>query len=89
MPELEETTWKDTTIRHLLTHTHGLKHEGNRTVREFAPGSNWSYKQIGIEALTQIVKRTTNKSVADIIQETSLSHWVLTNPIGIQRSTSS
>ncbi|WP_421385255.1 serine hydrolase domain-containing protein [Bacillus salacetis] len=69
LPELEESTWKDTTIRHLLTHTHGLKQVGNRTVREFPPGSNWSYKQIGIDALTRIVKRTTNKSVADILHE--------------------
>ena len=69
LPELDEITWKDTTIRHLLTHTHGLKQDGNRTVREFSPGSNWSYKQIGIEALTQLIKRTTNKSVADIIHE--------------------
>ncbi|MHA7136708.1 serine hydrolase domain-containing protein [Rossellomorea arthrocnemi] len=69
LPELEETIWKDTTIRHVLTHTHGLKQEGNRTFREFAPGTNWSYKQIGIEVLTQIVKRTTNKSVAEIIHE--------------------
>ncbi|WP_341981258.1 serine hydrolase domain-containing protein [Rossellomorea oryzaecorticis] len=69
LPELEESAWKGTTIRHLLTHTHGLKKEGNLTVREYIPGSNWSYKQIGIEALTEIVKRTTNKSVADILHE--------------------
>ncbi|MGM0851012.1 MAG: serine hydrolase domain-containing protein [Bacillota bacterium] len=31
LPELEEITWKDTTIRHLITHTHGLKQEENRT----------------------------------------------------------
>ncbi|MGR3763004.1 serine hydrolase domain-containing protein [Rossellomorea sp. NS-SX7] len=70
LPELNETLWKETTIRHLLTHTHGLKKEGNKTVREFTPGSNWSYKQIGIEALTQIVKRTTSKTVSDIVHET-------------------
>jgi CubicO group peptidase (beta-lactamase class C family) len=69
LPELEEAAWKGTTIRHLLTHTHGLKKEGNLAVREYTPGSYWSYKQIGIEALTKIVKRTTNKSVADIIHE--------------------
>ncbi|MDX8342251.1 serine hydrolase domain-containing protein [Rossellomorea sp. YZS02] len=69
LPELGESTWQDTTIRHLLTHTHGLKEQGNRTTREFSPGSNWSYKQIGVEVLTQIVKRTTNKSVAEIIHE--------------------
>ncbi|CAN7281539.1 serine hydrolase domain-containing protein [Rossellomorea sp. LjRoot5] len=69
LPELAENVWKGTTIRHLLTHTHGLTHESNEDVREFTPGSSWSYKQIGIESLTQIVKRTTGKSVAAIIHE--------------------
>ncbi len=69
LPELEENIWKDTTIRHLLTHTHGLKQEGNCNVREFLPGTNWSYKQIGINALAQIVKRTTNKTVSEILHE--------------------
>ncbi|MFP3471722.1 serine hydrolase domain-containing protein, partial [Micrococcus sp. SIMBA_144] len=69
LPELDESTWQDTTLRHLLTHTHGLKEQGDRTIRQFSPGSNWSYKQIGVEALTQIVKRTTNKSVAEIMLE--------------------
>ncbi|MCA0984354.1 beta-lactamase family protein [Halobacillus yeomjeoni] len=69
LPELEETIWKDTTIRHLLTHTHGLKQESDRDVRDFVPGSSWSYKQIGIDVLTQIVKRTTNMTVSEIIHE--------------------
>ncbi|WP_229593699.1 serine hydrolase domain-containing protein [Rossellomorea vietnamensis] len=69
LPELDENVWKGTAIRHLLTHTHGLTQESKEDVREFTPGSSWSYRQIGIEALTQIVKRTTGKSVADIIHE--------------------
>ncbi|MCA1063755.1 serine hydrolase domain-containing protein [Rossellomorea sp. AcN35-11] len=67
LPDLDETIWKETTIRHLLTHTHGLKQEGDKIVREFPSGTSWSYKQIGIEALTRIVKQTTNQSVADIL----------------------
>jgi CubicO group peptidase (beta-lactamase class C family) len=70
LPELEEPAWKPITIRHLLTHTHGLKKEGGKTFREFEPGTNWSYKQIGIEALTPLVKVTTKKSVAEILHET-------------------
>ncbi|WP_175987392.1 serine hydrolase [Bacillus sp. Marseille-Q1617] len=69
LPELDETLWRDINIRHLLTHTHGLKEQRGKTYQEFAPGSNWSYKQIGIEALTKIVKRTTTKSVSEIIHE--------------------
>jgi CubicO group peptidase (beta-lactamase class C family) len=69
LPELDKNIWKDTTIRHLLTHTHGLKQGENGTVREFTSGSNWTYRQVGIDVLTKIVKRTTNKSVADIIHE--------------------
>ncbi|MGG4166466.1 serine hydrolase domain-containing protein [Rossellomorea vietnamensis] len=80
LPELDKNTWKDTTIRHLLTHTHGLKQEVNRVIRDFSPGSSWSYKQIGIEALTKIVKRTTNKSVADIIHESVFT------PLGFNES---
>ncbi|MGG4166489.1 serine hydrolase domain-containing protein [Rossellomorea vietnamensis] len=80
LPELEETIWKGTTIRHILTHTHGLTKEGNKDIREFTPGSSWSYKQIGIEALTRIVKRTTGKSVADILHESVFS------PLGFTES---
>jgi CubicO group peptidase (beta-lactamase class C family) len=80
LPELDKNSWKDTTIRHLLTHTHGLKQEGNKVIREFSPGSNWSYKQIGIEALTQIIKRTTDKSVAEIIHESVFT------PLGFNES---
>ncbi|WP_171910650.1 serine hydrolase domain-containing protein [Rossellomorea aquimaris] len=70
LPDLDESEWKPVTIRHLLTHTHGLKKEGRNTVCEFEPGTDWSYKQIGVEALTRLVKVTTGKSVAEILHET-------------------
>lgn len=69
LPELNEGIWKDTTIRHLLTHTHGLRQKGHTLFRDHPAGAGWSYKQVGVEALTKIVKRTTNKTVSDIIHE--------------------
>jgi len=62
IPELNGTT-----IRHLLTHTHGLRRINGKIHREFPAGENWSYRGIGIDLLTQIVKITTGQSVADIV----------------------
>lgn len=56
------------TIRHLLTHTHGLTKKDNSLIREFPPGTNWAYRAIGIEWLTQIIKDTTGKTVAELLQ---------------------
>ncbi|MBM7702937.1 serine hydrolase domain-containing protein [Metabacillus iocasae] len=58
-----------TTIRHLLTHTHGLRSIDGQMVREFPPGSSWAYRGIGVEMLTQLVKKATNQSVAQILAE--------------------
>ncbi|RDW19907.1 serine hydrolase domain-containing protein [Oceanobacillus chungangensis] len=56
-----------TTIRNLLTHTHGLRSINGEICREFMPGENWAYRGIGVDMLTAIVKNTTGKSVADIV----------------------
>ncbi|MBM7583921.1 CubicO group peptidase (beta-lactamase class C family) [Bacillus pakistanensis] len=69
LPEFDQTSWKDTTIRHLLTHTHGLHQKEKTVFREYPAGQNWTYRQVGIDALTQIVKKTTSKTVSDIIHE--------------------
>lgn len=61
-PELNSTT-----IRHLITHTHGLKRINGDIYREFPSGENWAYRGIGVDILTQIVKNTTGKSVAEIV----------------------
>lgn len=69
LPDCERAIWEGTTIRHLLTHTHGLNKHGDAIIREFPPGTDWSYKQVGIEALTHIIKATTKKSVSEIVHE--------------------
>nr|AAB05369.1 unknown [Cytobacillus firmus] len=58
-----------TTIRHLLTHTHGLKMVNGKLQQEFTSGESWAYRGIGIELLTQIVKITTGQSVAEIVDQ--------------------
>lgn len=60
---------KNTTIRHLLTHTHGLHTIEGNIIREFPPGQSWAYRDIGIELLTQIIKLTTGKTIAQILRE--------------------
>ncbi|MFJ7756339.1 serine hydrolase domain-containing protein [Peribacillus muralis] len=56
-----------TTIRHLLTHTHGLTSINGELYREFPSGEDWAYRGIGIDILTQIVKNATGKSIAEIL----------------------
>ncbi|MFF2448857.1 serine hydrolase domain-containing protein [Neobacillus sp. NPDC058068] len=58
-----------TTIRHLLTHTHGLNTQEGRIIREFGPGKGWAYRDINIKMLTDIVKSTTGRTIAEILKE--------------------
>ncbi len=61
--------YEGVTIRHLLTHTHGLKIADGKLVSEYKPGESWAYRGPSIELLTMIIKKTTGQSVADIIEE--------------------
>jgi len=65
----EPQLFKDTTLRHLLTHTHGLKYSEGKIQREFFPGESWEYRGIGIDTLTKIVENVTGKTVAEILTE--------------------
>jgi len=56
------------TIRHLLTHTHGLVRDGRgRLVRAFSPGCKWDYNNEGIQLLTDILSEALNRTVADLL----------------------
>ncbi|NME06020.1 serine hydrolase domain-containing protein [Psychrobacillus sp. BL-248-WT-3] len=67
--DLEEEVFRGTTIRHLLTHTHGLTELEGKVIREFLPGESWAYRQVNINLLTQIVKVTTGQTVAELLKE--------------------
>lgn len=59
-----------TTVRHLLTHTHGLDRDaGGRLYRRFDAGTRWHYTNAGIDVLTQALERVTGKTVADVLAE--------------------
>lgn len=70
LPELDSKVMEKTTIRHLLTHTHGIeRNEKGHLFREFSCGTNWAYRGENILMLCEIVRRTTKKTVSQIINE--------------------
>ena len=71
--------YEGVTIRHLLTHTHGLKiADVNKLVSEYKPGESWAYRGPSIDLLTMIIQKTTGRSVADIIKSQVIE------PLGFQ-----
>jgi CubicO group peptidase (beta-lactamase class C family) len=58
------------TIRHLLTHTHGIAHdEVGELIRSFSPGFNWDYNNVGIRLLTELIPNVINTSIADLLDK--------------------
>lgn len=70
----------------MLTHTHGLNEKEGITYREYPPRENWTYRNIGIKTLTDIVERTTGKTVSDILHEQVFKPLRFANPIGIRKN---
>ncbi|GGP15530.1 serine hydrolase domain-containing protein [Oceanobacillus neutriphilus] len=70
--------YEGVTIRHLLTHTHGLNIADGKLVSEYKPGESWAYRGPSIELLAMVIKKTTGQSVADIVKEQAI------NPAGFQ-----
>jgi CubicO group peptidase (beta-lactamase class C family) len=59
-----------TTIRHLVTHSHGLNDRKDGSIfREFAPGSRWAYRGVNITMMTELIHKLYDKSFPEIIQE--------------------
>mgnify|MGYP003462730694 CR=1 FL=1 len=72
LPDCQQEIFKGVTIKHLLTHTHGLRKIYGTISREFALGEDWKYRRIGTELLTEIVEKATGETVAQIIQRNVL-----------------
>ncbi|MFD1676138.1 serine hydrolase domain-containing protein [Alicyclobacillus fodiniaquatilis] len=59
------------TIRHLLTHTHGLRQdEDGRVFYAFEAGTAWEYNNVGIHILTQIISQVTGRSLSEFLYTT-------------------
>lgn len=59
-----------TTIRHLVTHCHGLHQRADGTIfREFEPGEGWAYRGINVVMMTELVNRLYGKSFPQLLEE--------------------
>ncbi|XOQ14329.1 MAG: Penicillin-binding protein [Shouchella clausii] len=56
------------TLRHLLTHTHGLMEERGRFVREFPAGANWAYRSPGISMLIKLVHHLSGQHLSTFMR---------------------
>jgi len=70
--EDKDSDWlADTTIRHLLTHTHGLL--DNK--RSFAPGTAWNYNNTGVNLLIQLIERLYGRCFTELVHELVLAPY--------------
>ena len=58
-----------TTVRHLLTHTHGLDGEEGALVRRFEPGKKWHYTNAGVLLLNRLVEKVLGLTVTQLLQK--------------------
>ncbi|MCL5116352.1 MAG: beta-lactamase family protein [Firmicutes bacterium] len=65
----EEASLEGISIRHLLTHSHGLKDVHGCILAAHKPGTHWHYNNIGVNLLVKTVERATGKTVADILRD--------------------
>lgn len=78
--QYNHSNFQQVTIRHLLTHTHGLRQINQEIKKEFSPGKNWAYRGIGVDLLVEIIEQATDRSIADIL------HKEVFNPLGFQET---
>ncbi|MYL49863.1 serine hydrolase [Halobacillus litoralis] len=54
--DIDSDILKDTTLRHMVTHTHGLdENSEGEIIREFDAGEKWAYRGINIKLMTQLI----------------------------------
>jgi CubicO group peptidase (beta-lactamase class C family) len=66
LDDLNEDVLMNTTIRHLLTHTHGLQ---GPNIRLFSSGTDWKYNNTGVNLLIRIVQKVFDQSLAEVLEE--------------------
>src|SRR5690606_16057193 len=68
--EMDEQLLGKTTIRHLVTHSHGLNQKEDVTIiREFEPGKNWAYRGVNVSMMTSLVNRLFQKCFPELLLE--------------------
>lgn len=64
--ELDREALRHITIRHLLTHTHGL---GDLHNRMFLQGTDWKYNNTGVNLLIEIIRKLYKIPVSQLLEE--------------------
>ncbi|HDR7686834.1 serine hydrolase domain-containing protein [Bacillus toyonensis] len=68
--DFDPTLLDKTTIRHLVTHSHGLGETDDGTIfREFEAGQDWAYRDINVRMMTHLIYRLYNKSFPQLLKE--------------------
>lgn len=68
-----------TTLRHLVTHTHGLHENKEGTIfREFEAGTSWAYRGINVSMMIDIIEKIYHMSFVDVLKERVFQHFPLT-----------
>lgn len=59
-----------TTIRHLVTHSHGSGETHDGTIfREFEPGQAWAYRDVNVRMITRLIYQLFSKSFPELLKE--------------------
>ena len=66
LDDLNDYVLSNTTIRHLLSHTHGLQDPNERL---FPSGTGWKYNNAGVNLLIRIVQKVFNQSLGQVLKE--------------------
>ncbi|MEK5529494.1 serine hydrolase domain-containing protein [Viridibacillus sp. FSL R5-0468] len=67
-PEIDSGILKGVSIRHLITHTHGLRLVNGELEKEFQAGTSWAYRNIGVDLLSEIIKKVSGRTIANIVE---------------------
>ncbi len=79
--EIDEQLLGKTTIRHLVTHSHGLHEKDDGTIfREFEPGHGWAYRGINVFMMASLINNLFNKSFPELLNERVFL------PLGIEKT---
>lgn len=74
LDDLDDNVIAGTTIRHLLTHTHGLY---SPLKRMFPAGTDWKYNNAGVNLLIRIVQKVFDQPLSKVIEEKVLMPYDL------------
>ncbi|QOV12326.1 serine hydrolase domain-containing protein [Viridibacillus arvi] len=77
-PEMDSGILEGVSIRHLITHTHGLRLVNGEIEKEFPAGGSWAYRNIGVDLLSEIIKKESGRTIANIVETEVLTPYGLT-----------